>query len=161
MNDVPAADRSALPYRPCAGIMLLNDDGLVFAGRRLDMSVESWQMPQGGIDRGETPLVAAYREMKEETGTDRADLLREHPEWLRYDLPEHLIGVALHGKYRGQEQKWLAMRFTGKDSDFNLETPEPEFAEWKWTAPDELMAMIVPFKRPVYERVFAEFKDLF
>jgi putative (di)nucleoside polyphosphate hydrolase len=152
--------REALPYRSNVGIMLLDRAGRVFAGRRIDMSVESWQMPQGGIDAGEVPLAAAWREMKEEIGTDKASLLREHPNWLTYDLPDHLVGVALHGKYRGQKQKWLAFRFTGADTDVDLATPEPEFAEWQWMAADKLMQAIVPFKRAVYTEVFAAFKDL-
>jgi putative (di)nucleoside polyphosphate hydrolase len=155
-----ATPREELPYRPCVGIMLLDRRGKVFAGRRIDMSVESWQMPQGGIDAGEAPLEAALREMKEEIGTDQATVIREHPDWLTYDLPDHLIGVALHGKFRGQRQRWLAFRFSGTDGDIDLETPVPEFAEWKWMATDELMRMIVPFKRAVYSQVFAAFKDL-
>lgn len=149
-----------LPYRPCVGIMLINRDGLVFVGRRIEQTVEGWQMPQGGIDEGETPLQAALREMKEEVGTDRAGFLREHPEWLSYDLPQHLLGVGLRGKYRGQRQKWIAMRFTGEDSDIDIATEEPEFAEWKWLAMEALPRLIVPFKRDTYTKVIAEFQDL-
>jgi putative (di)nucleoside polyphosphate hydrolase len=140
--------------------MLFNRDGLVFVGRRIDQTVEGWQMPQGGIDEGETPSQAGLREMKEEIGTDKAIILREHSEWLAYDLPAHLLGVALHGRYRGQKQKWLAMRFTGEDSDINVATPEPEFAQWKWLAVEALPRMIVPFKRDTYAKVIAEFRDL-
>jgi putative (di)nucleoside polyphosphate hydrolase len=160
MNDRKTPLRDTLPYRPCVGIMLTDGRGSVFAGRRIDMSVESWQMPQGGIDAGETPLAAAFREMKEEIGTDKADFVREHTGWLTYDLPDQLIGVALHGKFRGQKQRWMALRFTGTDGDIDLATSVPEFAEWKWMPPDELMRMIVPFKRPVYLDVFAAFRDL-
>jgi len=103
---------------------------------------------------------AALRELKEETGTDKATILREHSEWLAYDLPPHLLGVALHGRYRGQKQKWLAMRFTGEDSDINIATPEPEFAQWKWLAVEALPRLIVPFKRDTYAKVIAEFRDL-
>jgi putative (di)nucleoside polyphosphate hydrolase len=149
-----------LPYRPCVGLMLLNAEGKVFVGRRIDQTVEGWQMPQGGIDQGETPEQAAMRELKEETGTDKAEILRAHPDWLNYDLPPHLIGVALHGKYRGQTQKWFALRFHGKDSDINLVTHEPEFASWRWSGFDELLSLIVPFKRDTYRKVVAEFKDL-
>jgi putative (di)nucleoside polyphosphate hydrolase len=149
-----------LPYRPCVGIMLFNRDGLVFVGRRIDQTVEGWQMPQGGIDEGETPDQAGLRELKEEVGTDKAVILREYPDWLCYDLPPHLLGVALHGRYRGQKQKWLAMRFTGDDKDIDVATPEPEFAQWKWLAVEALPRLIVPFKRDTYAKVIAEFRDL-
>jgi putative (di)nucleoside polyphosphate hydrolase len=149
-----------LPYRPCVGVMLFNADGLVFVGRRIDQTVEGWQMPQGGIDEGETPAQAAMRELKEEIGTNKAILLREHPEWLAYDLPAHLLGVALHGRYRGQRQKWLAMRFSGTDADINIATDEPEFGQWKWLALEALPRLIVPFKRDTYAKVIAAFRDL-
>lgn len=149
-----------LPYRPCVGVMLFNDEGLVFVGKRIDQTLEGWQMPQGGIDPGESPADAALREMEEEIGTNKATLLREMDEWLAYDLPAHLLGVALHGKYRGQRQKWIAMRFNGTDRDINLKTAEPEFAEWKWLAIEALPRMVVPFKRDTYARVIAEFQDL-
>ena len=149
-----------LPYRPCVGVMLINRDGQVFVGRRIDQTVEGWQMPQGGIDEGETPAQTALRELKEEVGTDKAVILREHGEWLCYDLPRHLIGVALHGKYRGQRQKWLALRFTGDDRDIDLRTHEPEFAAWKWVAMKDLPSLIVPFKRDIYQKVIAAFADL-
>jgi len=149
-----------LPYRPCVGVMLINRDGLVFVGRRIDQTVEGWQMPQGGIDEGETPEEAALRELEEEVGTAKAVILREHPEWLCYDLPKHLLGVALHGRYRGQKQKWIAMRFTGKDSDIDLATSEPEFSQWKWLSVEAVPRLIVPFKRDIYETVIADFRDL-
>ena len=149
-----------LPYRPCVGVMLLNPEGLVFVGRRIEQTVEGWQMPQGGIDEGETPVQAALRELKEEIGTDKAEILREHSDWLAYDLPQHLLGVALHGRYRGQRQKWIAMRFTGSDADIDVATEEPEFAEWKWLAMEALPRLIVPFKRDTYAKVIAEFHDL-
>jgi len=149
-----------LPYRPCVGLMLINAEGKVFVGRRIDQTVEGWQMPQGGIDKGETPEQAALRELKEEVGTDKAEIARAHPDWLNYDLPAHLIGVALHGKYRGQSQKWFALRFTGKDEDINLFTHEPEFATWRWVAMDDLLGLIVPFKREIYKKVVAVFADL-
>jgi putative (di)nucleoside polyphosphate hydrolase len=154
---INAAD---LPYRPCVGVMLINKEGQVFVGRRIDQTVEGWQMPQGGIDDGETPAQAVMRELKEEAGTDKAEILREHGDWLAYDLPPHLIGVALHGKYRGQKQKWFALRFTGTDADIDLHTHEPEFATWRWVSMDELPKMIVPFKRDIYRKVIAAFKDL-
>jgi putative (di)nucleoside polyphosphate hydrolase len=150
----------ALPYRPCVGIMLINPGGLVFVGRRIDQTVEGWQMPQGGIDEGETPAEAGLRELKEEIGTDKAVILREMDEWLCYDLPRHLVGVALHGRFRGQKQKWLAMRFTGNDGDIDIKTAHPEFAAWKWLTMDELPDLIVPFKRDTYQKVIAAFRDL-
>jgi putative (di)nucleoside polyphosphate hydrolase len=149
-----------LPYRPAVGVMLFNRDGLVFVGKRIDQTVEGWQMPQGGIDGKETPREAALRELEEEIGTAKAEILREMDEWLAYDLPQHLLGVALHGRYRGQRQKWIAMRFTGKDSDINIATDHPEFAHWKWLAVEALPRLIVPFKRDTYTKVIAAFRDL-
>lgn len=149
-----------LPYRPCVGVMLLNRDGAVFVGRRIDQTMEGWQMPQGGIDPGESPADAALRELKEETGIEKVRILREMEDWLAYDLPPHLLGVALHGKYRGQRQKWIAMRFEGQDSEIDVNTPEPEFAHWKWLAIEALPRMVVPFKRDTYARVLTAFEDL-
>jgi putative (di)nucleoside polyphosphate hydrolase len=149
-----------LPYRPCVGIMLINRDGLVFVGRRIDQTVEGWQMPQGGIDDGESPQEAAIRELCEEVGTDKAKIIAEMDEWLTYDLPPHLLGVALHGRYRGQRQKWFAMRFLGEDGDIDIKTHEPEFAAWKWLALEALPRLIVPFKRDTYAKVIAAFRDV-
>jgi putative (di)nucleoside polyphosphate hydrolase len=149
-----------LPYRPCVGIMLLNRQGLVFVGKRIDQTVEGWQMPQGGIDEGETPREAALRELREETGTGKAEIVGEMDNWLTYDLPPHLIGVAFHGRYRGQRQKWFALRFLGEDRDIDLHTHEPEFAEWKWQALDTLPRLIVPFKRDTYAAVIAAFRNI-
>jgi putative (di)nucleoside polyphosphate hydrolase len=140
--------------------MLLNPNGAVFVGRRIDQMVEGWQLPQGGIDEGETPVEAAFRELKEEIGTRNAAFLREHNDWLAYDLPGRLLGVALHGRYRGQRQKWLAMRFLGDDSEINVRTPEPEFSEWRWLDIEALPKLVVPFKRDTYTKVIAAFHDL-
>ncbi|HEY2069371.1 MAG TPA: RNA pyrophosphohydrolase [Rhizomicrobium sp.] len=156
----PPIRHEDLPYRPCVGVMLFNADGSVFVGKRIDQTVEGWQMPQGGIDGDETPEEAALRELKEEIGTNNASLLREMDEWLAYDLPAHLLGIALHGRYRGQRQKWLAMRFNGNNSEINVATPEPEFAQWKWLAIEALPRLIVPFKRDTYQKVIAAFQDL-
>ena len=147
------------PYRPCVGIVLFNSEGKVFVGQRLDNMVEAWQMPQGGIDEGETPLEAGFREMEEEIGTARAEFVAEYPKWLNYDIPEDLANRLWQGRFRGQTQKWLAFRFSGTDSDINIETHEPEFRAWKWADPDDLPGMAVPFKRTVYESVLTRIRE--
>jgi len=151
---------SDLPYRPCVGIMLFNRDGKVFVGKRIDQTVEGWQMPQGGIDKGETPRQAALRELLEEVGTDQAEIIAEMDDWVTYDLPAHLVGVAFKGKYRGQRQKWFALRFTGQDSEIDLTAHEPEFSSFQWVSLDALPELIVPFKRETYKAVIAAFKTL-
>jgi putative (di)nucleoside polyphosphate hydrolase len=157
---------SALPYRPNVGAVLFNRDGLVFVARRADLpnaegEAGGWQLPQGGIDAGEDPRGAVLRELAEEIGTDRAEIIGEHPDWLINDLPPHLVGVALKGRYRGQRQRWFALRFTGDDRDIRLDLdPHPEFDAWRWTRLQELPALAVTFKRPIYEiltRSFARF----
>ncbi len=149
-----------LPYRPCVGILLLNHENKIFVGKRIDTVIEAWQMPQGGIDAGEDPKVTALRELKEEVGTDNAEIIAESKNWLSYDLPEHLIGVAWKGRYRGQRMKWFAMRFLGDDADINLTHHHPEFSEWRWQTPAEIMRLIVPFKRDLYEKILTEFAYL-
>jgi putative (di)nucleoside polyphosphate hydrolase len=149
-----------LPYRPCVGLMLFNRQGQVFVGKRIDQTVEGWQMPQGGIDEGEEPRTAVLRELQEETGIAKAEIIGEMAAWLTYDLPQHLVGIAFHGKYRGQRQKWFALRFLGEDRDIDLHTHEPEFAEWKWVTLEALPNLIVPFKRGTYAAVIAAFRGL-
>ena len=148
------------PYRPCVGIMLLNYVGMVFVGKRIDNVTEAWQMPQGGIDEGEDAITACMRELGEETGTQKAELIAEHPDWLNYDIPQPLSDRLWQGTYRGQKQKWMLLRFTGTDADINIQTEEPEFIEWRWAAPDQLIDLAVPFKRDVYARVLSVFSPL-
>jgi len=152
--------RDDMPYRPCVGVMLLNRAGEVFVGRRIDRMAEAWQMPQGGIDPGEDPQAAAFRELMEETGVTAASLLAEHPDWVTYDLPDALLGRVLHGKYRGQRQKWFAMRFEGTDADVRIETAEPEFDAWRWVPMEAVVELVVPFKRETYTQVVAAFRHL-
>ncbi|HEV7458831.1 MAG TPA: RNA pyrophosphohydrolase [Roseococcus sp.] len=153
----------SLPYRPNVGAVLFNPQGLVLVARRADMpnaegAAGGWQLPQGGMDEGEDPAVAVFRELEEEVGTAHAEVLAEHPEWLTYDLPPELLGKALGGKWRGQKQKWFALRFLGKDADIRLDLdPHPEFDAWRWAHLAELPAMAVPFKRAIYERLAVDF----
>ena len=148
------------PYRPCVGIMLINRDNLVLVAQRIDQVAEAWQMPQGGVDEGETPRQAALRELKEEIGTDRAKIIAETEEWIHYDLPRDLADKVWNGRFRGQTQKWFAMRFLGNDSDINLATARPEFIEWKWIPLNSLIDVAVSFKRDNYAQVVAEFRHL-
>ena len=154
-------DTTSLPYRPCAGVMLINRDGQVFVGQRLDNILEAWQMPQGGIDPGEDPLEAAYRELWEETGVTRAhvELVATAPDELTYDLPDDLIAKVWKGKWRGQRQRWFLYRFLGEDGDIDIATEHQEFRAWRWVDPTELPQIIVPFKRTLYEDVLTAFAD--
>ena len=164
-------DPETLPYRPCVGIMVLNRAGLVWAGRRIALADSEmagtdllWQMPQGGIDKGEEAEPAAKRELYEETGMRSVSLLEEAPGWIDYDLPPHLVGIALKGRYRGQRQKWFAYRFEGDESEIAINPPpgghEAEFDAWEWKKMEALPGLIVPFKRRVYEDVVAAFRHL-
>jgi putative (di)nucleoside polyphosphate hydrolase len=154
-------DPTALPYRPGAGVMLLNRDGKAFVAQRLDSTLEAWQMPQGGLDEGEDPEEGALRELEEETGItrDKVEIIARCPEELTYDLPPDLVGKMWKGKWRGQRQTWFLMRFLGEDEDVDLDTPEPEFRAWKWADAAELPVLIVPFKTKLYEQVLAAFAD--
>lgn len=146
-------------YRPNVGIMLINQDNKVFVGNRIDQP-NSWQMPQGGIDEGEKIETAAIREMEEEVGTNKAEIIGIMPDWQYYDFPENLGKRLWEGQYRGQRQKWVALRFTGNDQDINLDAfHEPEFSEWKWVDLDVLVEMVVPFKRDVYQLAVDYFKE--
>lgn len=164
----PIAAPTALPYRASAGIMLLNAAGRVWTGRRLpkwagDSAAPIWQMPQGGIDTGEDPIDTALRELEEETGIRSVDVLAEMPGWLSYDLPRELLGIALGGKYRGQRQKWFAMRFWGDDSEIDIGArngKKAEFDRWSWRRMEQVPELIMPFKRAVYETVISEFARL-
>lgn len=137
----------------------MNAKNRVFVAQRIDTTEPAWQMPQGGLDQGEDPYTAALRELKEETGTDKATLIAETKDWLRYDLPEDLQAKMWKGKYRGQEQKWYLMRFTGTDADINIDTKHPEFSDWKWAEFTTLPDMIVGFKKELYNQVVTAFKD--
>ncbi len=154
---------TGLPYRRNVGAVLFNRDGLVLVARRAHLPnaeavAGGWQLPQGGIDEDEEPRAAVFRELAEEIGTANAELLAEHPEWLSYDLPEELIGKAFKGRFRGQRQKWFALRFLGADSEIRLDAdPHPEFDAWRWAELSELPALAVSFKRPIYEVLARDF----
>ena len=158
------SDPTLLPYRPCVGVMLVNGDGHVFVGKRIDNKEgDAWQMPQGGVDEGEDLRPAALRELAEETGIreDLVTIISETREELLYDLPDTLIGKLWQGQYRGQRQSWFLIRFTGRDGDIRLDAHQPpEFCEWKWVAPEMLPDLIVPFKKRVYRAVLDEFREL-
>lgn len=166
-------DREKLPYRDCVGTAVFNAAGLVLIGRRKpeedpEDSSEAgapWQMPQGGIDKGESPLDTAYRELFEETSVRSVELIAEAPEWIYYDLPDEALGIALKGKYRGQRQRWFAFRFTGEESEINVTSPgggkfTAEFDRWRWERLDALPDLIVPFKRDAYLKVVQAFRHI-
>lgn len=152
-----------LPYRDNVGAVLFSRAGLVLVARRADLpnaegAPGGWQLPQGGMDHGEDPRLAVFRELEEEIGTARAEILAEHPDWLTYDLPPHLLGRALGGKYRGQRQRWFALRFLGEDGDIRLDLdPHPEFDDWRWARLADLPGLAVDFKRAIYETLARDF----
>lgn len=152
-----------MPYRPNVGAVLFNRQGLVFVARRAELPKAEapagvWQLPQGGIDANENPRSAVLRELMEEIGTNDAEIIGEHPDWLTYDLPPHLVGVALGGKYRGQRQRWIALRFLGEDSDIRLDAhPIKEFDIWRWEKLSEIPKLAVDFKREIYETLAVSF----
>lgn len=150
----------SLPYRPCVGVMLINVEGLIFAGQRLDSTFPAWQMPQGGIDDGEKPRQAALRELFEETGVtaDLVQFIAKTDDWVTYDLPPDLLGKVWGGKYRGQRQKWFLYRYLGHDDQVQIATDHPEFSTWRWISASEMLTSIVPFKRAVYDTVIAAFR---
>ncbi len=155
-----SVDPETLPYRPCVGVVLINDQGLIFAGQRIDNPAPAWQMPQGGIDEGEKPRAAALRELWEETGVteDLVEFVAKTHDWVTYDLPPELLGKVWDGKYRGQKQKWFLFRFRGRDDQVRIDTDHPEFDKWRWIGADEMVTSIVPFKRAVYEEVVRHFR---
>ena len=149
------------PYREGVGMMVFNHENKVLVGRRIDNDTEAWQMPQGGIERGENPRTAALRELMEEVGTNKVEIIAETNEWFYYDLPPEFSNKLWNGRYAGQMQKWFLMRFIGEDSDINIKTAHPEFAEWSWNAISTLPDLIVDFKRDLYSRVVNEFSSHF
>ena len=148
-------------YRRCVGLVVINKDGLVFVGKRIDSNLNAWQMPQGGIENGESPRNAGLREMKEEIGTNNVKLIGEIDNWLNYDIPQKLSSKLWNGKYRGQTQKWLAFQFLGNDDEININTEDPEFKEWKWEEHKNLVNLAVPFKKDIYKKIINEFSHLF
>lgn len=163
----PQIKREAMPYRKCAGVVVFNAQGQIFVGRRKDMANDpdatAWQLPQGGIDKGEEPEQAAFRELYEETSIRSVSLLAEAPEWVHYDLPDDLLGKALKGKYRGQQQRWFAVLFEGDEAEINVLTPgdgteKAEFDIWRWEDLEKLPALAVAFKRSAYEEIVAAFR---
>ncbi|MFZ3034992.1 MAG: RNA pyrophosphohydrolase [Parvibaculum sp.] len=159
-------DPETLPYRPCAGVVLINADGRVFMGNRIETGESdtfTWQLPQGGIDKGEDPEAGALRELQEETGVhpSKVEIIGMIDDWLTYDLPPELVGRALKGKFRGQKQRWYAMRFLGIDSDIDIAADDhQEFSEWKWVPLDQIVDLVVPFKRGIYRRIVEDFTPL-
>ena len=153
-------DHKELPLRIGVGIVVLNEKNKVFVGKRIDKPKNFWQMPQGGVEQNENLLLAAKRELKEETGIKSVELVKELKEWFKYDLPKNLLGKVLEGKYRGQNQKWFIMNFIGKDDEININTKNPEFLDWKWIAISELPKIAVSFKVELYKKIKEELESL-
>ena len=160
MSDYGDRSDSASLYRDGVGMMVLNRHDRVFVARRIDIPSNYWQMPQGGVEAYESPRASALRELEEEIGTRKVRFLCESQSWLSYDFPEELAGKLWNGTYRGQRQKWFALRFLGADQEINLQTNHPEFVEWKWVTPSQLPDLIVPFKRELYLQILREFSSL-
>ncbi len=150
-----------LPFRPGVGMMIIDKKNEIFVGKRIDAKSSSWQMPQGGIDLGETPSAAAMREMHEEIGSNKGYIIAESRKWYSYRVPEFLVNKLWNGQYCGQRQKWFLIKFTGEDSDINIHTKNPEFESWRWIKPQELLRHIVPFKYKLYSQIIREFKEFF
>tara|TARA_Y200000002_G_C22599697_1_gene628948 strand:- start:553 stop:1047 length:495 start_codon:yes stop_codon:yes gene_type:complete len=151
MKDLkPLSER---PYRPCVGIMVFNNEGLVFSGKRIDNPNNAWQLPQGGIDNNETPIEAGFRELIEETSINSVEYIAEYPDWINYDVPLNLANKLWNGQFRGQTQKWVLFNFTGDDNEININTEYPEFNEWQWTSPLDLTNKAIYFKKDVYEKI--------
>jgi putative (di)nucleoside polyphosphate hydrolase len=161
MKNFASKQHLSLPYRPGVGMMIINSDNKIFVGKRVDTKVIAWQMPQGGIVPGETPSVAALREMSEEIGSNKGYIIAESKYWYSYDVPAFLIPKLWNGNFRGQKQRWFLIRFTGTNEDINVNTKDPEFDEWRWTSLDELLSIIIPFKRKLYQAIVREFGVLF
>ena len=154
-----SAHLKLLPYRPCVGMMVLNKNNKVFVGKRIDTTQEAWQMPQGGIDKDEDIKAASLRELEEEIGSSNVEIIDQTDNWLYYDLPDHLLGKAWKGKYRGQKQMWFLMRFLGPDDEINIQTPHPEFDTWKWMDVSDLPNSIVVFKQELYRTIIKSFSQ--
>ena len=156
-KNIPLSER---PYRSCVGLMVFNKDGNVFCGQRLDNKAEAWQLPQGGIDKGELPIEAGYRELKEETSIINVEFVGEYPEWLNYDIPLPLADNLWKGEFRGQTQRWLLFHFMGEDKEIDINTNKAEFLDWKWVDIDQLTDLVVDFKLDVYKRLKLELKNI-
>lgn len=160
MNKTKQEIKTDLPFRPGVGMMILNKDNKVFVGKRLDTKTDRWQMPQGGIDLGETPSKAAFREMEEEIGSNKGNIIAESKYWYSYRIPSNVSHKLWNGQYCGQKQKWFLIRFCGKDEDINIKTELPEFEDWMWVDIDQLLSLIIPFKKKLYKQVIEEFRSL-